>query len=152
MEWKNPKPTVDVVIQVDDAIVLIRRRNPPVGWALPGGYVDDGERVEDAAVREALEETGLHVDLESLLYVYSDPARDPRQHTISVAFTARASGTPSAQDDAAEARLVSIDEVRAVVAQAAGAPLMVFDHREILADYLDYLDTGRSPRPKEHQG
>ncbi|MFV2082523.1 MAG: NUDIX domain-containing protein, partial [bacterium] len=109
-EFRNPFPTVDIVIEVDDAgIVLIKRKNPPHGWAIPGGFVDYGESVEEAAVREAKEETALDVELVRLLGVYSDPDRDPRFHTVSTVFVARASGTPVGQDDAAEARVFTRD-------------------------------------------
>jgi 8-oxo-dGTP diphosphatase len=155
MEWRNPTPTVDVVIRQGDAIVLIRRANPPHGWALPGGFVDEGERVENAAVREALEETGLAVRLDALLSVYSDPARDPRQHTMSVVFTATADGAPQGLDDAAEARQVALSQLRALLAERParldGLPL-AFDHAEILRDYLVFIDTGERPRPVHAQG
>ena len=124
--YRNPVPTVDIIIRVDDRIVLIERRNPPRGWALPGGFVDYGERLEEAARREAREETGLTVTDLQPLGAYSDPARDPRQHTISYVYTARASGTPEAGDDAALARLFELD--------ALPEPLC-FDHATILADY-----------------
>lgn len=155
MEWRNPTPTVDVVIRQGDTIVLIRRANPPHGWALPGGFVDEGERVERAAVREALEETGLAVRLEALLGVYSDPARDPRQHTLSVVFTATAQGAPVGLDDAAEARQVPLPELRALLAETPprlDALPLAFDHAEILRDYLTFVDTGERPRPVEAQG
>src|SRR5215831_17452814 len=101
---RNPAPTVDTIIELEGGgIVLIRRKNPPPGWALPGGFIDYGESAEDAAVREALEETSLRVRLVELLHVYSDPARDPRQHTIATVFIAKASGIPHGADDAAEA-------------------------------------------------
>ena len=91
--FKNPTPTVDAVIRIErdgvDHVVLIRRSNPPAGWALPGGFVDEGERLDLACAREAREETGLDVVLEELLYVYSDPSRDLRKHTVSAVFTAR---------------------------------------------------------------
>src|SRR5690242_9054228 len=96
----SPRPTVDVVIEIGSRIVLIRRANPPRGWALPGGFVDYGERVEDAARREMREETSLDVTLTELLGVYSDPARDPRGHTVSTVFVGRATGEPHAADDA----------------------------------------------------
>ncbi|MCB9745931.1 MAG: NUDIX hydrolase [Alphaproteobacteria bacterium] len=138
MPYRNPTPTVDVVVELDGGVVLIRRRNPPLGWALPGGFVDEGETVEAAAAREVMEETGLTVELEELLYVYSDPSRDPRKHTMSVVFTGRASGAPRGQDDAAEARVFSLD--------ALPSPL-AFDHGQILADYARFKATGQRPRP-----
>ena len=154
MEYRNPKPTVDVIIEVDQRVVLIRRANPPRGWALPGGFVDEGEAVEAAAVREAMEETGLEVQLQDLLYVYSDPARDPRQHTMSVVFTAEASAAPVAADDAAEARLIGLAQLRAWLGDSppADALPLVFDHAQILRDYLVFRDTGRRPRPVHRQG
>ena len=139
MEWRNPKPTVDAIIRIGDKIVLIRRRNPPLGWALPGGFVDEGERVEAAAVREAKEETELDVELEQLFYVYSDPRRDPRQHTLSVVFTARAAGIPMGADDAAEARLFDLHALPSDI---------VFDHAEILSHYRHFLATGERPSPQ----
>ncbi len=133
-EQRNPSPTVDVVIVLPgDRAVLVRRKNPPPGWALPGGFVDAGETVETAAVRESREETGLEVELTDLLYVYSDPRRDPRQHTMSVVFLGRASGDPAAADDAADARAFAWD--------ALPSPL-AFDHAEILRDARRLLLTG----------
>ena len=140
MEYRNPKPTVDVVIELPEGIVLIRRRNEPRGWALPGGFVDEGETVEHAAVREAMEETGLEVQLQQLLYVYSDPARDRRQHTLSVVFTARAEGTPRGMDDAAEASVFSLDGLPSPI---------VFDHARILEDYRRFRASGERPDPQE---
>lgn len=127
--YRNPVPTVDIVIEVADTgkIVLIRRANPPHGWALPGGFVDYGESVEQAAVREALEETGLAVRIVHLLGVYSRMDRDPRQHTISTVFIATAAGEPVAGDDAADAQLVDEQNLPADIA---------FDHRDILKDYF----------------
>ncbi len=124
---RNPVPTVDIIIEHQGGIVLIERRNPPPGWALPGGFIDRGESAEDAAVREAREETGLTlVDLRQF-HVYSDPARDPRLHTITTVFVARGLGNLSAGDDAACAR----------VFDPAGLPGDVaFDHREIITDYI----------------
>ncbi len=133
---RNPTPTVDAIIEVPGGIVLIRRRNPPPGWALPGGFVDYGETLAGAAVREAREETGLDVQLTELFHVYSDPARDPRRHTIATVFIGRATGAPAAGDDAAEAAVFT--------RQSLPSPL-AFDHARILDDYFTYKATGRRP-------
>jgi len=135
---RNPVPTVDAIIELADGIVLIKRRNPPAGWALPGGFVDYGETVEAAAVREAKEETGLDVVLTELFYVYSDPQRDPRHHTIGIVFIATAAGVPVGGDDAAEAQVYT--------EQSLPTPL-AFDHRRILEDYFAYKRTGRRRHP-----
>ena len=128
--YKNPVPTVDIIIQCDQqGVVLIERNNPPYGWALPGGFVDYGESVENAAAREAKEETGLDVTLESLFGVYSHPGRDPRKHTLSVVFIASASGIQNLQggDDAGNAGIFPYGEW----------PDLAFDHGTILQDYLN---------------
>jgi ADP-ribose pyrophosphatase YjhB (NUDIX family) len=126
--YKNPTPTVDIIIEVEGGgIVLIMRKNEPIGWAIPGGFVDYGESLEDAAVREAREETSLDVILEGQLHTYSRPDRDPRQHTISTVFKATGKGTPTAADDAAEIGVFTEDTLP--------DPIM-FDHREILSDYF----------------
>jgi ADP-ribose pyrophosphatase YjhB (NUDIX family) len=124
--FRNPIPTVDVIIRVDDKIVLIERKNEPKGWALPGGFVDYGESLEAAAVREAKEETGLELEDLRQFGAYSDPARDPRQHNLSVVFTAEGSGDLLGGDDAAHAELFPLD--------ALPSPLC-FDHGQILDDY-----------------
>lgn len=129
--YKNPKPTVDIIIELKDGIVLIERKNPPYGWAIPGGFVDYGESVEDCAVREAREETGLNVRLEDLLYVYSRPDRDPRHHTLTTVFLATADGIPVAADDAKSAGVFS--------ARTLPVPL-AFDHASILDDYFRYRE------------
>jgi len=130
--YRNPVPTVDIIIDIDEKIVLIERKNPPYGWALPGGFVDYGESLEKAALREAKEETGL--DVKNLLQFrcYSDPARDARQHTVTTVFTAAGEGVPLAGDDAKGAALFTLDHL----------PKLVFDHAEILADYIRYKETG----------
>ena len=96
---RNPVPTVDIIITLDSGVVLVKRKNPPVAWALPGGFVDYGESLEQAAVREACEETGLSIRLGRQFHTYSEPDRDPRQHTVSTVFLATAEGTPVAGDD-----------------------------------------------------
>jgi ADP-ribose pyrophosphatase YjhB (NUDIX family) len=123
---EHPVPTVDVIIRVGGGIVLVKRKYPPPGWALPGGFVETGETLEAAAAREALEETGLAVRLGRQFHTYSDPARDPRRHTISTVFLAEADGVPRGGDDAAEARVFTPDAL----------PPLAFDHARILADYL----------------
>ena len=133
---RNPVPTVDTIIEVAGGIVLIERRFPPLGWALPGGFVEYGETVAAAAVREAREETGLEVTLTELFGVYSDPRRDPRRHTIAIVFVGVATGVPVAGDDAAA--------VRVCAANALPAPL-AFDHGQILEDYFTYKRSGRRP-------
>jgi len=129
--YRNPLPTVDIIIEVDGGVVLIERRNPPFGWAIPGGFVDYGESVEACAVRESKEETGLDVRLTDLLYVYSRPDRDPRHHTLTTVFLATAEGQPVAADDARSAGVFS--------QQALPTPI-VFDHAAILADYYRYRE------------
>ncbi len=140
---KTPALTVDIIIELKDRpdvpIVLIRRKNPPHGWALPGGFVDVGETLEHAAVREAEEETALRVTLKLLLGCYSDPARDPRGHTASVVYVAEAEGEPRAQDDAAGVAIFS--------PEALPDPL-VFDHARILRDYLAWRQRGVVPSPE----
>jgi len=136
---QTPRLAADVIIELEDAgrgIVLIERKYPPPGWALPGGFVDVGETVEQAAVREALEETSLRVTLRCLLGCYSDPRRDPRGHTVSLVFVAAAAGEPRARDDARDLRVVD---------PAAIGGTLAFDHARIVDDYLRYRETGRSP-------
>ena len=133
-----PPIAADMIAEVGDRIVFIERKNFPPGWAFPGGFVEIGETVEQAAVREALEETSLHVEPRALLGVYSRPDRDPRGQTISVVYIGRASGTPKARDDAKEIGLFTLE--------APPAPL-AFDHAEILRDYLHFLHTGEFPAP-----
>lgn len=136
-EYRNPKPTVDALIELGDGtLVFIERKHEPHGLALPGGFVDEGEWVFDACVREAKEETGLDIEIVELFHVYSNPKRDPRQHTVSTVFIARATGTPVGGDDAARCIVCKPD--------ALPGPL-VFDHATILADYVAYKQTGKRP-------
>jgi 8-oxo-dGTP diphosphatase len=136
-ERKNPLPTVDIIIEIAGRIVLIERKNEPHGWAIPGGFVDYGETLEHAAAREAKEETSLDVTLVEQFHSYSDPRRDPRQHTISTVFIATAEGTPRGDDDARDARLFSQSDLPAPI---------VFDHAQILRDYFHYKKTGERPK------
>ncbi|NEO85187.1 MAG: NUDIX hydrolase [Spirulina sp. SIO3F2] len=140
MSYRNPVPTVDIIIELLDRpqrpIILIERQNEPHGWAIPGGFVDYGERVEIAAVREALEEVCLDVSLVSLLGVYSDPQRDPRQHTMSAVFVATAIGTPQAADDAKTVGIFQQWEI---------PTNLCFDHAQILQDYWHYRHYGQRP-------
>ncbi|SRR6266851_248916 len=133
-----PPLAADVIVEIGNQIVLIERKNFPLGWAIPGGFVDFGETVEQAAVREAREEISLEVDLRTLLGVYSRPERDPRGQTVTVVYIGRACGTPTASDDANKAGLFD---------PAAPPSPLAFDHTEILADYRHFLRTGEYPAP-----
>jgi ADP-ribose pyrophosphatase YjhB (NUDIX family) len=124
---RNPFLTVDIIIEIDRGIILIKRKNPPPGWAIPGGFVDYGESLEECAIREAREETGLHIRLKRQFHTYSAPGRDPRHHTVSTIFIASAEGVPEAGDDAKEVGIFFRDSLPEELA---------FDHREILADYF----------------
>ncbi len=142
-EYRNPKPTVDVIIEIAGGIVLIERTNPPPGWAIPGGFVDEGEPVEVAALREMKEETGLDVVLTDLLYVYSDPRRDPRHHTETVVFLGRPEdprARPVAGDDAGKVDIVDPTKLPAH---------MAFDHAGVIADYVEFRKSGKRPDPME---
>jgi len=140
MAYRNPVPTVDIIIELRDRahrpIVLIDRKNPPLGWALPGGFVDYGESVETAAQREAYEETSLNIELIEQFQVYSDPQRDSRQHTLSIVFIATAIGVPQAADDAKNLSMFSLWEL---------PDKFCFDHHQILTDYRYYRDYGLRP-------
>lgn len=135
-QYRNPVPTVDAIIEIGDGIVLIERGGEPLGWALPGGFVEEGEWLADACVREAKEETLLDVTLVELFHVYSDPARDRRLHTVSTVFIARATGVPVGSDDAKNAAIFRLD--------ALPGPL-AFDHALIIADYAQYRSSGLRP-------
>lgn len=138
-EYRNPVPTVDIIIEIGNKIVLIERRHEPFGWAIPGGFVDYGECLEDAARREAKEETSLDVKLKFLLGVYSSPKRDPRRHTVSAVYVATAKGKPEAADDAKNLGLFALNAL---------PPTMAFDHAEILSEYRRYKKTKKLPSPK----
>jgi ADP-ribose pyrophosphatase YjhB (NUDIX family) len=126
--YKNPIPTVDIIIEIESkGIVLIKRKNPPYGWAIPGGFVDYGESLEEAVMREAKEETNLDVKLARQFHTYSDPKRDPRHHTISTIYIAKGNGIPQAKDDALEIGIFNESNLPNEIA---------FDHRSILNDYF----------------
>jgi ADP-ribose pyrophosphatase YjhB (NUDIX family) len=126
--YQNPIPTVDIIIEIESTgIVLIKRKNPPYGWAIPGGFVDYGESLEKAAMREAKEETNLEVNLVRQFHTYSDPKRDPRHHSISTVYIAKAKGLPQAKDDALEIETFNESNLPEEIA---------FDHRSILKDYF----------------
>lgn len=133
-----PPIAADVIIEIGAKVVLIERKNFPFGWAIPGGFVEFGETVEQTAVREAREETSLEVELRALLGVYSRPDRDPRGQTVTVVYIGRASGNPRAADDAQNVALFDPDSPPSPIA---------FDHREVLADYRHFLRTGEHPEP-----
>jgi ADP-ribose pyrophosphatase YjhB (NUDIX family) len=126
--YKNPIPTVDIIINIGSkGVVLIRRKNPPCGWAIPGGFVDYGESLEKAAMREAKEETNLDVKLIKQFHTYSDPKRDPRHHSISTVYIARGKGRLKAKDDAIEIGIFNESNLPDEIA---------FDHHSILKDYF----------------
>ncbi len=142
----TPLCTVDCIIDLVDhplhradrpVLVLIERRYPPHGWALPGGFVDVGEPVSHAAIREALEETSLHIELTEQFFTYSSPARDPRKHTVSTVFLATAKGQPTAADDAGRVAVFTEDNL----------PTLAFDHGQIVADFFAYRRSGQRPGP-----
>jgi len=133
MSWppETPYATVDIIIRLPDSrIVLIERKNPPLGWAIPGGFIDRGESAEQAAIREAKEETGLDVSLVRQFHTYSVPGRDPRLHTISLVFEAEATGRPQGADDAKRAAAFSEEEALKLA--------LVFDHRQILTEFFSH--------------
>ncbi len=142
----TPLLAADVIIELidrpDRPIVLIERKNPPYGWAIPGGFVDVGETVEHAAIREAKEETGLDVKLKFLLGLYSDPRRDPRGHTVTAVYVGEATGEPKAADDAKNIMIVALNNLPSPLA---------FDHQQVLADYMNFLKTGQ-PAPLRPKG
>lgn len=125
---RNPLITVDAIIEIEGGVVLVKRKNPPPGWAIPGGFVDYGESLEDAVCREMKEETCLDIRIVKQFHTYSDPGRDSRHHTVSTVFIATASGTPVAADDAKEIGVFFRDNLPEEIA---------FDHRQILEDYFN---------------
>jgi len=145
--YQNPAPTADTIIQIGDRIVLVERKVFPFGWAIPGGFVEYGETLEKAAVREAKEETDLDVRLVHLLGVYSDPSRDPRKHTVTTVFVGNADGEPKAADEAKRVGLFHSNNLPEPLA---------FDHRKILEDYFQWKNhmemhsMHRSVRPPDH--
>jgi len=136
MDIQTPLLTVDIIIRYQDGIVLIERKNPPPGWALPGGFVDVGESLEEAAIREAKEETSLDVTLIKQFHAYSKPGRDPRFHTVTMVFIADGKGTLKGCDDARKAAVFTEETLPKQIA---------FDHGQIIADYFGYLKTENRP-------
>ncbi len=139
-KYRNPFPTADIIIEVkrddgQDGIILIQRKNPPYGWAIPGGFVDYGESLENAAIREAKEETDLDITLKYQLHTYSDPSRDPRNHTITTVYVASAKGQPKARDDARDVGIFTEAEINFPLA---------FDHAQILFDYFSRKKHGKT--------
>ena len=138
--YRNPVPTVDIIIELIDRphrpIILIERKHPPKGWAIPGGFVDYGESVETAALREAKEELSLDVELIEQFHVYSDPQRDQRRHTMSIVFLAIAKGEPQAADDAKNLAILNMWEI---------PENLCFDHEQIIRDYWRYRHYGIRP-------
>jgi ADP-ribose pyrophosphatase YjhB (NUDIX family) len=133
---KTPLLTVDIIIRYRGGIVLIERKNPPYGWALPGGFVNVGESLENAAIREAKEETTLDIKLIEQFHAYSDPRRDPRFHAATVVFIAEGNGSLRGDDDAKRAGVFS---------EKSLPPGIVFDHKGIITDYFNYIERGRRP-------
>ncbi len=127
--YRNPLVTADVIIEMDGRIILIKRKNPPHGWALPGGFTDYGESLEASAIREAKEETGLDITIQEQFHAYSAPDRDPRHHTVTAVFIAAGRGTPKADDDAKKIGLFSETDL---------PEPMAFDHGDILRHYFRY--------------
>jgi 8-oxo-dGTP diphosphatase len=137
MRPETPQLTVDAIIEINGGIVLVERKFPPWGWAIPGGFVDPGESMLDAVKREALEETSLAIKVFELFHVYSKPWRDPRGDTVSAVYICSATGTPSGGDDAANAEIFSENKLPKKIA---------FDHRVILQQYFHWKRTGRKPK------
>lgn len=130
-KYRNPFLTVDIIIEIQGGIVLIERKNPPLGWALPGGFVDYGESLETSAVREAREETSLDVQLKEQFHTYSDPDRDPRHHTVTTVFIARGMGIPVPANDAGNLGVFTKNDLPEPI---------VFDHNKIIRDYFRYKE------------
>ena len=138
-DLKTPFVTVDIVIRYSQGIVLIERKKEPLGWALPGGFVEVGESLEDAAIREGKEETSLDIELIEQFHAYSDPRRDPRFHTVTVVFLADGNGIVHGKDDAKRADVFSEETLPSGI---------VFDHKQIMSDYFDYIKSGKRPFSK----
>ncbi len=128
-KYRNPLLTVDIIIEINNGIILIERANPPYGWALPGGFVNYGESIESAAIREAKEETSLEIKLKEQFQTYSEPDRDPRHHSVTTVFIASGIGVPRAEDDAKRLGIFTKNTLPRPIA---------FDHEKIIRDYFRY--------------
>jgi 8-oxo-dGTP diphosphatase len=144
--YKNPVPAVDVILQKDSNVLLVKRKKDPFKdhLALPGGFVNKGEKVEDAVKREAAEETSLEIEPIDILGVYSDPGRDPRGHILSIVFVGTIlSGEPKAGEDSQDIEWVDLDQLK--------RKKLAFDHGQILADYREWRNSGRGFWSSKHR-
>jgi 8-oxo-dGTP diphosphatase len=145
-EYRNPVPSVDIILQKGSEILLVKRKNEPFKdqLALPGGFVNEGEAVENAAIREAIEETSLEIEPIDILGVYSDPKRDPRRHVLTVVFVGTIlNGTPNPRDDSSEIKWVRLDDIQ--------KKNLAFDHKQILSDYIEWRRAGGTFWSSKHR-
>jgi 8-oxo-dGTP diphosphatase len=145
-EYRNPVPAVDIILQKGSEILLVKRKNEPFKdqLALPGGFVNEAESVESAAMREAFEETSLDIEPIDILGVYSDPKRDPRRHILTVVFVGTIlNGVPSPRDDSSEIEWARVDDIQ--------KKNLAFDHKQILSDYIEWRRSGGTFWSSKHR-